>query len=254
MKIYSWNVYYHNKKIELMLNFIKNLDFDVLCLQEVPENLLGNLRALPYQTVHAIDLEFISKEKSCAVYHVILSRFPIRTSGAVPPVRVVLPWRTYTILKFRSGWTDIINREFLYADVETPTGVLRIFSVHLALSRPRDRKNEFELIRQNIPKEFPAIIAGDFNILEFAPIKIFNWLFGSPITHALPWYDERSEFEICFEKFCFQNPLRGQKTHNLSRSQLDHILVPNDAKVLKAEIIKETYGSDHHPVFIEVVI
>ena len=41
MKIYSWNMLFRNTDLDRAFSFIKSLDFDVFCLQEVPEkNLL----------------------------------------------------------------------------------------------------------------------------------------------------------------------------------------------------------------------
>lgn len=44
MKIFSWNIYYNNKRNEEILEFIRRSDFDIFCLQEVSEKLLGLLK------------------------------------------------------------------------------------------------------------------------------------------------------------------------------------------------------------------
>ncbi len=68
----------------------------------------------------------------------------------------------------------------------------------------------------------------------------------------MPWHRERKQAEARFRDVRLKNPLRGRVTHGFSRSQLDHILVPEDVKVLRAEVVRKTYGSDHHPVLVEV--
>ena len=48
MRIYSWNVLYENKTFEDVYTYLQKLDFDVIALQEVPQDFLDKLKTLPY--------------------------------------------------------------------------------------------------------------------------------------------------------------------------------------------------------------
>ena len=259
MKIYSWNMLYRNLEQDRALEYIKNLDFDALCLQEVPENFLERLKTLPYHLVHALDVVFTKtrrrNKEETRLYHVILSRHVITASDTFEFLPLVLPYRTHLLVLLKEGIRGTLDkRGALYADIKLDKGLIRVFSLHLTLSSPSDRAREFGIIQNFLPKGFPAILAGDFNIVEHPLTKPFHWFFGASLAESSPWHDERSEVERRFWGWGLQNPLKGKITLGVSLSQLDHILVPQDAHVLQAEVVKDTYGSDHNPVFVEVVL
>lgn len=252
MKIYSWNIYFHNKQLGKAFTYIKSLDFDVLCLQEVPEDFLKRLEKLPYQIASAVDIAFSSHKKKRTIYSVILSRHPIVSSKEIIFPEADLPFRALLLLKARSRWAGYRYHGSVYADIKIKKNVIRFFSLHLTLTGPSDRRKEFEVVKDFLPKKFPAIIAGDFNTIESPLTKPLNWFVGSKISEATPWYRERKRVEAEFKNLRLKNPLRGKITHNILRSQLDHIVVPQSANVLNAEVVKRTYGSDHHPVLVEI--
>lgn len=252
MKIYSWNVYFRSRSLNKAFEYIKKLDFDVLCLQEVPENFLKRLQALPFHFVSNPDVTFFSRRKVETIHTVILSRHPIAASGTITFSDITLPRRASLALKARSGWSGFRDRGAVYADINTGKATIRIFSLHLTLTSPSDRKNEFERVKSFIPENFPTILAGDFNIIEHSLIKPLNWFTGATLSESVPWHRERKHSEKRFKEIRLKNPLRGKVTHRFSHSQLDHILVPEGATIVKAEVIKQTYGSDHHPVFVEI--
>jgi endonuclease/exonuclease/phosphatase family metal-dependent hydrolase len=254
MKIYSWNVYYHSKTPEKQFEYIQNLDFDILCLQEVPKHLLERFEMLPYHAVSAIDIAYLSPKKERNVYAAILSRYPIPASGEITFPRIALPSRSRLLLKLRTGWSDFHRQGSVYADINTGHGLVRVFSLHLSLSSPSDRKLQFDAVEKFFPKKAPVIIAGDFNIIERSSVKMLCWFTGSSVAEAMPWHRERSAVEARFKEWGLKNPLRKKVTHGFSHSQLDHVLVPHEAKVLKAEVVKKTYTSDHHPVMVEVTL
>lgn len=252
MRIYSWNVYYHCKTPEKQLEYIKHLDFDVLCLQEVPEHLLKHLRVLPYYLVSATDISFFSKKKEQTIHSVIISRYPIRAWKPIVFPKITLPPQTRILLKMHTGWSGFRRHGSVYADIDTGDGVVRVFSLHLSLSNPSDRKRQLKIVGGLIPKKFPVVVAGDFNIIERSSVKLLSWFTGSSVREMMPWHRERAQVEAQFKEWRLANPLHGKVTHAFSHSQLDHILVPQGTKVAKAEVIRKTYKSDHHPVFVEI--
>jgi endonuclease/exonuclease/phosphatase family metal-dependent hydrolase len=252
MKIYSWNMWYKNETPEAAFEYIRGLDFDVLCLQEVPKNFLERLKTLPYHLVSTIDITFFSQKRTRTIYSVILSRYPLRASGTVALPETTSSLRASLSFKVRGGWSGLRDRHAAYVDVESEGGLVRVFSIHLSLSSPSDRMREFAAIRNFIPHAFPAVLAGDFNIIEHSLVKPLNWFLGAPLIESMPWHRERKHAEMHFKELRLKNPLRGKKTHGFSRSQLDHILVPEDARVRTAEVVRRKHGSDHNPVFVEV--
>ena len=256
MKIYSWNVFSLNSDFERVFDFIAGADWDVFCLQEVPEEFLERLKMLPAHVTYAVDeILFLKKGKTQTNYAVVLSRSPIISSGAVPFPSFRLAPRTRHAVKLIYGVSDVEKHGAVYADIAAEGSRVRVFSLHLALAGgPSRRKIELEVVRELAEEAESSILAGDFNIVEHPLTKSFNWFVGSPMSESHPWHDERSAVENFFASLGFKNPLRGRVTHAWSRSQLDHILVPKGATVLKAEVIKKTYGSDHHPIFVEVAL
>jgi endonuclease/exonuclease/phosphatase family metal-dependent hydrolase len=255
MKIYSWNVYCFNKKVDEVTSFIRELDFDVLCLQEVTPALLERLKELPFHLTYHIDvIRLFSKKRIEKNYVAILSRHPVRASNTLQFFDFPFPLHTRVFITLMRlvNWSFITERGAVYADVEVENALVRVFSVHLTLWGPTNRKNEFEAVLGHVEPNGPTIVCGDFNVIEYGPMKILNWLLGAPLKEATPWYPERDLFEERFKEAGFTNPLRGSVTHTFSKSQLDHILVSADMKTTSAWVHPEKRGSDHQPVGVEV--
>lgn len=253
MKIYSWNVLDRNASIPGAAKWVRELDFDVLCLQEVNEELLAELRTMPFH------LAFVPEMKSRNIfgrtfirYSAILSRYPLGEVERIelphdpPPLRT----RAFIVLMTFMGFAFVSEHGALAVIVVQPSGPLQIICAHLTLRGPKNRKNEFRAVLGKRNPDLPAIVCGDFNIIEWGPLKILNWLLGGTFSEALPWYPERELFEERFGNAGFTNPLRGMSTHPFSKSQLDHILVSKDFEVQNASVLSARYGSDHQPVRI----
>jgi endonuclease/exonuclease/phosphatase family metal-dependent hydrolase len=256
MKIYSWNVLCYNKKFDEMCDFIRNLDFDVLCLQEVTPELLACLKTMPFHMVSHIDvIRLVTKENPELNYVAILSKKPIANSGTLQFLDFSFPFHTRLFIGIMrlSNWSFLTERGAVYADIDLGNGVLtRIFSVHLTLWGPHNRAKEFDAVIGHLQPGMPAIICGDFNIIEYGPMKILNWLLGAPLREATPWYPERDLFEERFAMAKLSNPLKGKVTHGFSRSQLDHILLTEGLHAKRAWVHPDLHGSDHNPVAIEL--
>lgn len=252
MKVYSWNMLFSNKKLDQALEFIRRANFDVFCLQEVPEHFLPRLQELPFHLAYETDVDRILPHFE-RIYLVTLSRHPIERQSAIsfPDYWSKLPLRTrlFVHLMRPFGWTKIKNRNGMRTDLHVHGSLLHVFNLHLILAHPEWRFKEFELAMTERDLNHPTIVCGDFNILESPQVSILNWILGGKLTDALYWTEERARIENHFVSYKLLNPLRGKRTHPISRSQLDHILVSHDLSVAEAHVIPERYGSDHHPIF-----
>ncbi len=248
---------YRNKRLAEALTFVRDSGADIFCLQEVPEQSLEQFTALYPYHAEAIEMVRLFPGNPLNTYGVILSRYPIRTIGTIPldDYQDRLPWRTrllIVVLYPFYRWTRIRDRNALYADIETPNGLVRIINIHLSLSHPTWRLEEFEAAMMHRDPSLPTIVCGDFNILERPHIAPLNWLAGGRISDAFFHKRERTVIEQHFVKYELTNAHRGRRTQTLSRSQLDHILVSHDFTITNAHVTPLRYGSDHHPISVEI--
>ena len=227
---------------------IEKLDFDVLCLQEVTPELLEELKQMPYHLTYHVDvLRLFGKGNEAYNYVAILSKHPFVNTGSLQFMDVPFPRHTRLFIALMSlvRWSFLTERGAVYADIKIGERTIRFFSVHLTLWAPGNRHREFEAVAGHMEPLQPSVVCGDFNIIEHPPLKVLNWLLGSSIGEAMPWYPERDIIEEKFAAQGLRNPLRGMTTHPFSRSQLDHILVTSDLHVEHARVEEKRYGSDH---------
>lgn len=257
MKIYSWNILYRNKELDRAFEFISHTDFDLFCLQEVPEAFLARLKTLPCSLVSHVDTKkVISSAQTVTMYNVILSKHQITAQGEIPFPEYwhLLPWHTLLFVRLMPSrfFSKIHNRGALYVDIMMQGASVRIFNLHLTIAQPALRLKEFELAMAERDSSKPTIVCGDFNILEKPHITPLNWLLGGRVTDALFYRRERATIEKHFAEHELVNPLYGGITQTLSQSQLDHILVSNSFSIQNADILPDRLGSDHHPIRVEI--
>ncbi|OGG62889.1 hypothetical protein A3I46_01695 [Candidatus Kaiserbacteria bacterium RIFCSPLOWO2_02_FULL_54_13] len=256
MKIYSWNMLYRNRELDRALAFITQSDFDIFCLQEVPEEFLKRLQVLPCSIVSRVDTEKLLSSAMVSMFNVVLSRHPIRAQGEIPfpDYWPLLPWYTRLFVRFMPSqlFSKIRNRGGLYADITVNETSLRVFNLHLILAQPAWRLKEFETAMAERDASRPTIVCGDFNTLQKPHITPLNWILGSGLSDALLYNRERTHIERRFVEHRLTNALAGGITHPLSQSQLDHILVSHSFSIKHAEVLPDRIGSDHHPIRVEV--
>lgn len=257
MTIYSWNMLYRNCELERAFSFIAHADFDIFCLQEVPEGFLRRLETLPYHIAYRIDVERLLRKGTVRNFVVTLSKHPIIAQGEIPFPEYweSLPVRTQLFVRMMPShfFTKIRNRGGLHVDLQLPTGTsMRVYNLHLILAHPAWRMKEFETAMASREESQPTIVCGDFNILETPHITPLNWVLGGRMSDALLYNRERMLIEQHFVEHALVNPLRGSATHTLSRSQLDHILVSRSLLIQKAEVLPDPVGSDHRPIRVQV--
>ncbi|MDO8566641.1 MAG: endonuclease/exonuclease/phosphatase family protein [bacterium] len=256
MKIYSWNMLFRNKELDRAFEFIARSDFDIFCLQEVPEAFLARLKRLPFSVASRVDVERLFTRGTKRNFVVTLSKHPITAYGEIPfpDYSHLLPLRTRIFVRLMRPFhfSKIRNRGGLYVDIIAGKTAMRIFNLHLILAQPAWRLKEFETAMAERDASRPTIICGDFNILETRHIAPLNWLLGGRVSDALFHRRERTNIEQHFVEHELTNAFSGAVTHPLSQSQLDHILVSHSFLIKKAEVLPDRIGSDHHPICVEV--
>ncbi|MBI5405707.1 endonuclease/exonuclease/phosphatase family protein [Candidatus Kaiserbacteria bacterium] len=247
---------YRNKELDRAFDFIAQSDFDIFCLQEVPEEFLGRLQTLPCHAASRIDVERLFKNGIIRNFVVILSKYPIEAQGEIPfsDYWPLLPLRTRLFVQFMPSrfFSRINNRGGLYADITINETSVRVFNLHLILAQPAWRLKEFETAMAKRDPARPTIVCGDFNTLQKPHITPLNWILGGPLRDSAFYNRERTRIEQRFVEHELVNALFGGVTHPLSQSQLDHILVSRSFSVKNAEVLPDRIGSDHHPIRVEV--
>ena len=259
MKIYSWNMLYRNAELDRAFAFIRDGDWDIFCLQEVPDVFLKRLQTLPYFIAFRTDVERLFADATVSNHIVTLSKHPIEKQGEIPFPEYwhLLPLHTRLFIRIMKplGFSKIRNRGGIFADTRVPNApaAIRVFNLHLILAQPAWRLKEFEKAMLLRDPARPTIVCGDFNILESPHITPLNFLLGGRISDAVFHRRERTHIEQRFVEYELTNALRGTITHPISRSQLDHILVSQSFSIKNAQVLKDRVGSDHYPIRVDIV-
>lgn len=256
MNIYSWNIFYENKKLDEVLLFITESDFDIFCLQEVPYYFLLRLQTLPYSIAYVEESMVVSKFRKFPIYSVTLSKHSISSEGSICLNTME---RTFKV-RFTRFFINLFNKEkviaiqdhkILFTDIFIEGKEYRVFNLHLSLTYPKRRMEELVQVMENYMKD-ASILCGDFNILESFHVSVLNWLLGGTLSEWFFYKIERIKMEAFFKHYNLYNPLRNHSTHPISHSQLDHILVPQAMITKRSRVIHKRYGSDHCPIQVEV--
>jgi endonuclease/exonuclease/phosphatase family metal-dependent hydrolase len=247
MKIATWNLWPKNRQQKEGVDFLLSLNADIICLQELREETVKYLHTIKgYFCVPEIDLHIgnevfwkaiLSKQKSSAVQTVpfIIKTKPCLALTQLPKIKICTE-----------------GRNFQYADFELEGKKIRVFNVHLSSTTGSlHRFKQLNEIQQYFIKN-GTIICGDFN--SFAT-PILNALVGLVYRYSFKEYFIR-EYDL-LTHFAREHHLQvgydKQVTHPLSRTHLDHILVPEMWSVKDAAIYKNRYGSDHRLMTVEVL-
>ena len=254
---------FRNRELDRAFKFISESDFDIFCLQEVPEAFLARLKTLPYFIdshfdfmAYRSDVERLFRRGTERNFVVTLSKHPITAQGEIPfpDYWHLLPLRSriFVTLMWPFYFSKIQNRGGLYADITVNGTLVRVFNLHLILAHPAWRLKEFETAMAERDPSKPTIVCGDFNTIEKPHTSFLNWILGGKVSDAFLHRRERTDINKQFVQHELVNTLAGSITHKLSRSQLDHILVSHSFTIKNASVLPDRVGSDHHPIRVEI--
>ncbi|MBI2025458.1 endonuclease/exonuclease/phosphatase family protein [Candidatus Kaiserbacteria bacterium] len=171
---------FRNRELDRAFKFISESDFDIFCLQEVPEDFLKKLQVLLFSIASRIDVERMHGTDAVRMFNVILSRHQISNSGEIlfPEYWHLLPLRTRIFVHLMPWrfFSKIRNRGGLYVDVTVGGKSMRVMNLHLILAQPAWRLKEFETAMAERDPSRPTIVCGDFNTIEAPHISILNWI------------------------------------------------------------------------------
>jgi endonuclease/exonuclease/phosphatase family metal-dependent hydrolase len=256
MRVFSFNIHFRNPNHDRIVDFIRSSDFDVFCLQEVPDALLERFKREFHHVASAPEMSREHRGVVTTQHVVTISKHPII---AVTPIPFGDATITYLRAKFIIGILYMLGmwgrssgeRNILQVDLETPHSTVRVYNIHLLVEYPAQRLRGVRKALADRDKSIPTIVCGDFNTIEFPKISLLNWLYGGTVGDVIFYKRERRTIERMFSEYGLSNPLVGSVTHPLAHSQLDHILISKDLTAKSAHVIHDRIGSDHYPIFVE---
>lgn len=251
MKILDWNTCSFCRNQHKVIEKALSYDADIVSLQEVQ---LASLEILKKDHTYSISFTNDTYKEEGGCYLVTLSKSPIIGSGEISydggnfnsPLDRLIKWYT----------KEEERNVALYTDIDLNGEKLRIYNIHLTWPvTPSIRVTQFESFIENIGNYNGArMIMGDLNV--FGSLTYYNLLVGLLFGYKRSdiRFDERAWFDKKLEEMKLQNPLRGTISWPTIpfNAQLDHILIPEEWKVVSLEHTKETFGSDHTPYLLEV--
>jgi len=250
LRVLSFNVLHdfpHFRYLEVRLaqiaDAIRELDPDVVCLQEVPwhwgnaARRLAEELGLNYVYVRANGNRWaILFEEGEA----ILSRYPLRDTG---------------LLELTPRASFFQRRMVLRATVDTPEGPLRIFTTHLTHDNPAANRGQAASLGAFVARSGrgPAVVAGDFNAEE-----------GTPQIRALGWVDSFRQMhpDLAGHTCCVDDLTAGPE--QTFRQRIDYVFfvagegegrVVSGRRVLDKPTLTEAgwlWSSDHAGVLSEI--
>lgn len=261
IKIITWNMLFKNKELDRAYEFLLKENADIICIQETPKKFLEMLKKTNYNIFYGINTtikpNMITKGKE-KLYNVILSKHEIINSKEyliINNLKNKLRTNIFITFMIPFGWEHTNPKSnSIYTDIKVNNKIIRVSCTKLKLvSGVSERLKQFNIVLSNTSKKHRNIICGDFNIVENKLIKPFTWFIGSTFKEIF-LQSERKIFQEKFRKFNLKNPFLGNTTIPAMKNQSDHILVPENMRVISKKVCIDSYGSDHYPLILEVEI
>lgn len=251
MKIITWNVRIKNRRILSLIRHALSFAPDVLCLQEVPEFLLPELKKLGYFLTYSYD--FIGKTKIHTGINCILTKQkPVSTQTVTYNTSLRPSIMTRVLYTTLRKITETHSAPIVH--IRYGKKILQIASVRLscAVGKSERIRSLTNLMAAMHTGHLP-IICGDLNVLDpFLFNVLSGWLRGFTLRGYFS--HERRDIERFFARMGLSNIFMGTATYitTIPRIQFDHILIPKNIYPTQSFIGKKLFGSDHRMLFAEI--
>lgn len=237
VKVLSWNIW-GGKYLDEVISQLKEIDADIIGLQEVKEIISGDNRAniaqqiaqeLGYQYFYCKAYTDDRHEGGFDFGNAILTKFPIVKSECL-----VLSGTEYYQ---KDALTE--PRAACVCSVKIGDQRLKIVNIHLGYSRDASlsplRKIQLDLVLKLV-EDKRIVLAGDFNsIPESEVVKKLNEV----MINTDPILDQKTKTDV--------------DTPGQPQFRIDYIFVSPDLKFSNFQIL-ETEASDHKPILVEIEI
>lgn len=257
MRLLTWNIKRDNKnlkkntrkfKAENILSGIKNFDADIICLQEVPQNLLRPIKLTMAEKGYKMFQcsEYRRPNKKLFTRMLILTRVEVQNDGII----------SHRDDMFSSFHIRLQNEqqsiESMYVDVLVGSKKVRVFNTHLPLSvPPRVRMKYLDSILSHFDGDSENVVCGDFNPVSKFPFNVFwGWAHSYRLKDYLTYEPLMVRKKV--KEAGLKSLFRFKCTHPITRQQLDYILAPKTLEIKEKKVISKRYKSDHKPLLVEL--
>ncbi len=259
--IVSFNVDCDNRDPERIKRLVAFQKPDIICLQEVPEELRQHLEInlsneYPHQS-SAVDhfsnglLGLHTQKRS---YLMILSRVPFL--GEIRHTHKSTGKRT--LLARVRGWQECVEHQGV--DVEIHGTLFRIINLHVACAETEKNKlRQFRrAVRHHLEHDGLTIICGDFNVtttplVRHLPAYLLRRIYSRYSIQEMIQQRELKIFARIVEKKGLCDVSGDGVTHPDSGLSLDKILVSREIHhASEAVVCPHQFGSDHLPQAIRL--
>lgn len=245
IKLLQWNVLY-KERIENIVKFLKEIDADIFCLQELGINCKFN------PTISDTP-NYVAKELGVNYY---FERAYTKEGGEIESLGNGI-FTKFPIIRKQFFFTQLHapiqvsysdeERVYIEVDLQIDDTTLTIGTTHLSYvhkftTTDKKKKEVDNLINGIKNKKEKYILTGDLNSPpdSYAISELSKYL-----VNVGPSYDEATWTTKLFE-------YQGFKEDKL-RWRLDYVFATKDVNVISSEIIKTDY-SDHLPILVTISV
>jgi endonuclease/exonuclease/phosphatase family metal-dependent hydrolase len=241
--VLQWNVWYW-EKADNILKALKELNADILCLQEVTQDsdinpgrdLPAEIKSLGYYEYHEYT-PYAAGQKPGSLGSGIFSKTPLHAC------------RQHETLKAEPGRLDPDARLYLQADTTINGNLLTVGTTQLSWTpAPEFPESDYKRLEAKTLADIVSncrqrfILAGDFNALPGSEtVNRFDKLLvpAGPDYSEATWTTKPHDF--------------GDRTIDSLLWRLDYVYATPDIKVLSSRTISTEY-SDHLPILVEIEV
>lgn len=249
IKILQLNFWHGGELFENIIQFIKTEKPDIITCQEVLNgDVTGVVRALTtlevmsatFDYLHVFSpLSLLGRDPRVEQGLAVLSRFPLAQQETI---FFDSPYRYYPMTRDRFDWSDCPSGA-VFASIKTPSGDLRVGSVHgIWSTHGRDSKKRDLMIDKLIAEidgKERTIVAGDFNM--------------NPDTEAISRLEKNLSNVFGRELTTTFNLKYKPKTGGWNKAVVDMMFVSPDIKVVDHYCPKVDI-SDHLPMIAVIEV